>query len=326
MYNGDEMAAVLTNYGLPCVFCEAATAPRFTTYFFKIQAGGITPQKIKNAVFNFSLFCGFEFEIVKNSGYNLALRCAEENYTVNIQNCERLKSGQFFAGIGEDGQAVICDLRQCVHCLVAGTTGSGKTVFIKSMLYKLLSASNSKLFKIAIIDKKGDLNIFGKAAHCMGVANDSANAARILRQVEREMDKRYSRMRLLGYSSAVGLFPCWVLVVDELADLLSGTDRAQLLGILIRLAQLGRAADIHLIIGTQTPRAAILNGCLLANLPTKFIFRTVSARESVICLGHKGAEMLTGAGDMIAQLPDSTTEKRIQAPYISDEQLKNALS
>ena len=144
-------------------------------------------------------------------------------------------------------------------------------------------------------------------------------AFEVLAELVEEMEQRYYTLSKLNRTKNNGEFKKIVLVIDELTDLVMTNKEVK--SLLIRILQKGRACGIHCIIGTQSPRATILDGVTLANLPSRLALTCASVRESCLILGHKGAEQLTGKGDAILKTPESTTETRLQAPYISDSDI-----
>lgn len=138
------------------------------------------------------------------------------------------------------------------------------------------------------------------------------------------MGDRYFTLNKHGREKNNGEFKKIIVIIDELADLV--LQNKQIKELLIKLLQKSRAAGIHFIVATQSPRASVLTGLVLANLPSRLALTCASARESALILGHKGAEKLTGNGDGIFKTPQSTKEKRIQAPYITKKQIKKLLN
>jgi S-DNA-T family DNA segregation ATPase FtsK/SpoIIIE len=329
-YNGEQVAKCLTAFGLPCKFKELKAAPRITTYYFDLSdITKFTASKQKTAVSRLNMHTNDIFEIIPSNISHFALCNAENNNsTVHLSTLEmpQKDTKQFIAGINEENEQVNISLDKMIHCLIAGTTGSGKSVFIKNLIYTLCNSNSPNKVQFAIIDKKKSLNFVEPAAHCLKVGNTDEKALYILERFRQEMYNRYEKMEILGIEKNEGHFPKWVLIVDELADLMLGSHKAEIEEHLVSLCQLARACGIHVILATQTPRVAVVSGLIQANTPTKIIFKTASIRESVLCLGHAGAEKLLGNGDCLVKLPDRVNEIRIQTPFASDEQFKNAFA
>ena len=328
-YKGEQLAECLTVFGLPCKFKEMKQAPRTTTYYFNfINIAKVTPSKQKTALQRLSMYAQREFNYTNSNISHFAIYHAEDNNAVVHLSTVELPekdTSQFVAGITEQNEQLNISLDKMIHGLIAGTTGSGKSVFIKDLLYTLCVSNSPDKVQFAIVDKKRTLNFFGRIGHCLKVGNTDTEAVYILKRFQDEMYRRYAELQKLGLEKNQGQFPKWVLVVDELADLMLTDLKEDIEKYLVSLCQLGRAAGIHCILCTQTPRVAVVSGLIQANTPTKMIFKTASIKESVLCLGHGGAEKLLGNGDCLIKLPDRVNEIRVQTPFASDEEFKNAV-
>lgn len=328
-YKGEQLAECLTVFGLPCKFKEMKQAPRITTYYFDfINIAKVTPSKQKTALQRLSMFAQREFSYTQSNISHFAIYHPEDNRAVvhlSTIDLPQKDSFNFVAGITEQNEQLNISLDKMIHGLIAGTTGSGKSVFIKDLLYTLCVSNSPDKVQFAIVDKKRTLNFFSRIGHCLKVGNTDKEALYIIKKFQSEMYMRYEKMQILGVEKNNGLFPKWVLVIDELADLMLTDLKEDIEKCLVSLCQLGRAAGIHCILCTQTPRVAVVSGLIQANTPTKIIFKTASIKESVLCLGHKGAEELLGNGDCLIKLPDRVNEIRVQTPFASDEEFKNAV-
>lgn len=326
MYNGEQLAQCLTYFGLPCKFIKMKNAPRNTIYYFDFTDWSkVTDSQQKNALHRLSLYAKREFNYTKSNISHFAVYHAEDNYSVIPLFALKLpeeNTYKFIVGIDEDGEQVNISLNDTIHTLVAGCTGSGKSVFLKGLLYSLLSNNKPDILKCAIIDKKRTLNYWIKAAHCFAVGNSDNDSINILHTFQKEMYRRYAEMQRRGIERNIGQFPKWVLIIDELADLMLTNRKKEIEEKIVSLCQLGRAAGIHCILCTQSPRVSVISGLIQANTPTKIIFKTANTNESVLCLGHMGAENLLGNGDCLVKLPDRINEIRVQAPFATDEELK----
>ena len=328
-FKGEQLAECLTAFGLPCVFKELKTAPRITTYYFDfLNITKVTLTKQTEALQKLSMHAKIEFNYTKSNISHFAIYHAENNNAIvhlSTIDIPEHDTNQFVAGITEENEQLNISLDKMVHGLIAGTTGSGKSVFIKDLLYTLCVSNSPEKVQVAIIDKKRTLNFFSRIGHCLKVGNTDTEAIYILKRFQDEMYLRYAELQKLGIEKNNGQFPKWVLVIDELADLMFTNLKSEIEKTLVSLCQLGRAAGIHCILCTQSPRTAVISGLIQANTPTKMIFKTASIKESVLCLGHKGAEELLGNGDCLIKLPDRVNEIRVQTPFASDEEFKNAV-
>ena len=328
-FKGEQLAQCLTAFGLPCEFKEIKTAPRITTYYFDfLNIAKVTAAKQTEALQRLSMYAKIEFNYTKSNISHFAIYHAENNNAIvhlSTIDIPEHDTNQFVAGITEENEQLNISLDKMIHGLIAGTTGSGKSVFIKDLLYTLCVSNSPEKVQVAIIDKKRTLNFFSRIGHCLKVGNTDTEAVYILKRFQDEMYRRYAELQKLGIEKNNGQFPKWVLVIDELADLMFTNLKSEIEKILVSLCQLGRAAGIHCILCTQSPRTAVISGLIQANTPTKMIFKTASIKESVLCLGHKGAEELLGNGDCLIKLPDRVNEIRVQTPFASDEEFKNAV-
>jgi len=235
-------------------------------------------------------------------------------------------------GKGAGGEAVAGDLSKMPHLLIAGATGSGKTVCLNSSICCLLmSAPPSELQFIMIDPKRVELTSFNSIPHLAApVIVDTNKAMGTLRWLSQEMDKRYQKLATAGARNIEGYnkkvdgeekLPYLVLVIDELADLMmAGFDEVE--HVLCRLAQLARATGIHLIVATQRPSVDVVTGLIKANFPTRISFAVTSQVDSRTILDMGGAEKLLGRGDMLYMPTEAAKPKRLQGCYVSDAEVE----
>ena len=227
-----------------------------------------------------------------------------------------------------DNEALVLSVGDMPHILIAGATGSGKSVLLNSMIVSMLFSCTPTMMQFVMIDpKKVELSKYEGLPHlaCPIVKNHS-DAVQVLENVCAEMDNRYNRMAAEGFKKASDMgLPSLVVVIDELADLML-TSKYECEQSIIRIAQLGRAAGIHLIIATQRPTVNVITGLIKSNIPCKIALQTSSIRDSITILDHKGAESLTGKGDALLKLPDRVEEIRFQSAYISDTDIESVVN
>ena len=238
--------------------------------------------------------------------------------------------------LGQDvsGESVCADLRAMPHLLIAGTTGSGKSVCVNGIIATLLLKNRPDQLKLLMIDpKRVELTVYRHIPHLLvPVIVDVNKVVSSLQWISREMDNRYTRFSNTGARNIEDFnrkaikkeedtLPYIVVVVDELADLMmvSAQDTEQ---IITRLAQTARATGIHLIISTQRPSADVVTGLIKANFPARIAFAVASLVDSRVILDHPGAERLLGRGDMLFQSPDSAQPLRMQGTFVSDAELR----
>jgi DNA segregation ATPase FtsK/SpoIIIE, S-DNA-T family len=231
-----------------------------------------------------------------------------------------------------DGAPVVADLTAMPHLLIAGTTGSGKSVAVNAIIACLLLRNSPDDLKFIMVDpKRVELTGYNGIPHLASpVVVDLERIVGVLKYVAREMDERYKKFaaagarHLIDYNSKVGpsdpKLPYLVVVIDELADLMmlapDETER-----VLTRLAQMARATGIHLIISTQRPSVDVVTGLIKANFPARVSFAVASSVDSRVILDSPGAEKLLGRGDMLYQAPDAAAPLRVQGVYVSDGEI-----
>ena len=229
--------------------------------------------------------------------------------------------------LGEDvdGNLLVIDLATQPHMLIAGTTGSGKSVALNTALLSLLSVK--PLLELILIDpKQVELAAYNKSRFCHEpVITDMEIAAQKLADVVDIMEHRYSLMAAAGVKNIAGYnktapekLPYIVVVIDEFADMMmvTGKDVEQLIA---RIGQKARAAGIHLIIATQRPSADVITGIIKSNIPTRIALKVAGRINSEIIIGQGGAEYLLGNGDGLAQIKDSATPLRFHGAYCPDD-------
>ena len=240
---------------------------------------------------------------------------------------------KFALGRDVSGNAVTADLTAMPHLLVAGTTGSGKSVCINGLISCLLLHNTPDELRLIMVDpKRVELSGYEGIPHLLApVVVDLERVVGVLQWVGREMDQRYHKFSQVGARHIIDYnqkmeqreetkLPYLVVIIDELADMMmlapTETERA-----ITRLAQLSRATGIHLIISTQRPSTDVVTGLIKANFPARIAFATASGVDSRVILDHPGAETLLGRGDMLFQAPDAPAPVRLQGVFVSDGEI-----
>lgn len=200
------------------------------------------------------------------------------------------------------------DWNDVKHVLVAGATGSGKSVFLNTLLYAILEQHKGNVM-IDIIDCKRVGFQYWKKRKCC-IYTEMNEIERDLKWACDEMERRYKTLSVMPNTKLTPLF----IVVDELADLMLNK-KYDCETYIIRLAQKARGANIHLVLATQRPTVNVVNGLIKANCDTRVCLKVASVRDSVVMLDHKGAEKLNGYGDCLIKLPNDFQEKRVQVAY-----------
>jgi len=235
--------------------------------------------------------------------------------------------------LGSDisGQAVVADLAKMPHLLIAGATGSGKSVCLNAIISGLLMQHTPDTLRLVLIDpKRVEMTAYQTVPHLAfsEIVTDLDRVLGTLQAVANEMDARYRRFQAMGVRNIQGYnekkpdakLPYWVVVIDELADLMmTAPDQVQRL--LVRLAQLARATGIHVIVATQRPSVDVITGLIKANFPTRIAFAVSSLVDSRTIIDGTGAEKLLGRGDMLYVPPGADKAKRVQGVFVSDNEI-----
>ena len=263
-------------------------------------------------------------------------------------------SSQLTMGLGKDivGAPMVADLARMPHCLVAGTTGSGKSVGINAMILSLLYKAEARDVRLILIDPKMlEMSVYEGIPHLLcPVVTDMKQAANALNWCVCEMERRYKLMSKLGVRNLAGYnkklddakarqelipnpfsltpeapepldrLPFVVIVIDELADLMMVIGK-KIEELIARLAQKARAAGIHLILATQRPSVDVITGLIKANIPTRLSFQVSSKIDSRTILDQMGAEALLGQGDMLFLQPGGGVPVRVHGAFVSDDEV-----
>ena len=240
-------------------------------------------------------------------------------------------------GKGIDGDTAVFNLAEMPHLLVAGATGSGKSVCINTLISSILYRSTPEEVKLLLVDpKKVELNTYQGLPHLITpVVTDPKKAANVLKLVVEEMEDRYDRFSETGsrgiesYNKQVDdpddKMPYIVVIIDELSDLMM-VAASEVEDNICRLAQMSRAAGIHLIIATQRPSVDVITGLIKANIPSRISFAVSSATDSRTILDMGGAEKLLGKGDMLFAPVGMQKPQRIQGAFLTDQEISEITS
>ncbi len=265
----------------------------------------------------------------------------------NVVRLKSVLSSEFFQkmhsslrlalGLDVSGNPIVADLSKMPHLLIAGTTGSGKSVCISSLISSLVMCNTPEDLQIAILDPKWvELSIFNGLPHLMGEVETKTNRMlAVLAWAVSEMERRYKLFEEINardinvYNIKAGRrgfpsLPKIVIFIDELASLMLASPE-QSEALLVHLAQMARATGIHLVIATQRPSTDIVTGLIKANFPARIAFMVASSVDSRVILDMNGAETLLGKGDMLFLDPDGGAPKRIQGVMVDDVEIKTVV-
>lgn len=259
----------------------------------------------------------------------------------DLVDADDFKKSRFFLplALGRDvaGFPVYSGLEKMPHILIAGATGTGKSIAINSILTSLLYRHSPDMLKLILVDpKRVELSLYNGIPHLITpVIVDNKKVIHALKWAVREMEKRYERLSesasrdIFSYNAKQAeqrkeLMPFIVIVVDELADLMASHGR-DVEAAIVRLAQMARAVGIHLIVSTQRPSVEVITGLIKANITTRIAFQVASQIDSRTILDAAGAEKLLGNGDMLYQSGDTAKLRRIQGSFISEKEVKDVV-
>lgn len=347
----------LKDFGVSGKVRQVLPGPVITTYEFE-PASGVKVNKIVNLSDDLALgMRAISVRIVAPVpgksvvGLEIPNKNRESVYLKEI-----LMSTQFLnsnaklpLGLGKDilGEPVVTDLAEIPHLLIAGATGSGKSVALNSMICSIIYKFTPREVKLILIDpKRLELSIYEGIPHLITpVVMDPRKAATALRWAVEEMERRYALLSERGVRNVDGFnnslakdkmrhssssespddeentLPYIVIVIDELADLMMVSSR-EVEDALTRLAQMARAAGIHLLVATQRPSVDVITGVIKVNFPARISFQVFSKFDSRTILDTNGAERLLGQGDMLFLRPGTSRLKRIHGPFVSEEEVK----
>ena len=347
--NGEEVAQnammlehVLSDFGITAKVVNATQGPTVTRYEIE-PAPGVKVSRIVNLTDDIALNLAaqhirMEAPIPGKSaiGIEVPNKTTEAVHLRDVLDCSDFKDarGGIPVGLGKDiaGKPVITDLAKMPHLLVAGTTGSGKSVCVNTLISSILFSRKPEEVKLLLIDPKMvELSIYNGIPHLMApVVTDMKKAAAVLRWAVREMEARYKAFAASGkrdiksYNEAhpKAAMPLIVLIIDELADLMM-TAPDDIEESISRLAQMARAAGIHMVLATQRPSVNVITGSIKANVPSRISFAVGSQIDSRTILDMAGAEKLLGKGDMLFAPIGANKPIRVQGAFISDDEVEH---
>ena len=345
--NRRRLEATLESFGVDATYVSCTRGPTVTRYDFELRTG-VKLTKLTNLSDDIALALGVGSvriapipDKISTVGIEVPNKVINTVYLRDIigsDNFKTAKSKVSFA-IGEDigGNSIVSNIAKLPHLLIAGTTGSGKSVCINCLLLSLLYKASPDEVKLIMIDPKMvELGVYNGIPHLyVPVVTDPKKAAGALQWSVVEMMKRYRLFSeagvrdLAGYNSLCQrngekTMPQVVIVIDELADLMMVASK-EVEESICRVAQMGRAAGMHLVIATQRPSADVITGLMKANIPSRIAFAVSSALESRIILDQQGAEKLIGMGDMLYAPIGVGKPVRIQGAFVSDEERESVI-
>ena len=344
--NSQRLNETLASFKIEAHIINVTRGPSVTRYEVELEKG-VRLNKLTTAADDIALSLGAsgvriaavpgKISVVGIEVPNRAVTTVSLREVIDSQEFHKAKSLSSFA-VGKDigGNCIVGNIARLPHMLIAGTTGSGKSVCMNSIIISLLYKASPDDVKLIMVDPKMvELGIYNGIPHLLiPVVTDPKKAAGSLQWAVAEMMRRYKAMSDAGvrdlesYNSIMESqetdgkkLPQVVVIIDELADLMLVAAK-EVEESICRIAQMGRAAGIHLIIATQRPSADVITGLMKANIPSRIAFAVASAMESRIILDTQGAEKLVGRGDMLYAPIGNGKPKRVQGCFVSDPEVE----
>ena len=336
----EVLLQTLEDFGIGADIADVAYGPTFSRYEVALERG-IKVSKIVSLADNLAMaLAAIDVRVEAPIPGKSAIGIEVPNETSTMVTLrEVIERPEFTAApskltfaLGKDvtGTCRYADLAKMPHLLIGGSTGSGKSVGINTLICSLLYRCTPRELKFMMIDpKKVELSLYDGIPHLAApVITNVKQAPSIFKQALKEMDSRYDRFNKAGtrnfegYNSRVSeeeRLPYWVIVVDELADLMM-TSGPEIEQAICRLAQLSRATGIHLVIATQRPSVNVITGTIKANISSRIAFAVNSAVDSRTILDMTGADRLVGRGDMLFMPMDAAKPQRIQGCFVSEQE------
>ena len=347
--NADKLEKTLLSFGVEAKILEVTKGPSVTRFELQPKAG-IKVSKIVNLSDDIALGLAakgvrIEAPIPGKSAIGIEVPNKEQTpvFFREILESNEFKNNNYkvACALGKDitGKCIVTDISKMPHVLIAGATGSGKSVCINTLIVSVLYKYSPEDVKLLMVDPKVvELNVYNGIPHLLiPVVTDPKKAAAALNWAVNEMTRRYKLFADNGvrnvdsYNELVkkGVvdkkLPYIVIIIDELADLMMACPR-DVEDYICRLAQMARAAGMHLVIATQRPSVDVITGLIKANVPSRISFAVSSQVDSRTILDSTGAEKLLGKGDMLFYPVGESKPKRVQGAFISEEEVENVVS
>ncbi len=351
--NATRLTTVLKQFGVNATIENAYIGPTITKYELKLEIGTRVNKilqlqdDIKLALATADIrieapIPGKPYVGIEVPNQTAAMVGFKDVYRALIQD-EKMQSEKLVVALGKDvsGKPVFAQLDKMPHLLIAGATGSGKSVCVNTIISSILMRAKPDEVKLILVDpKKVELSVYNGVPHLLApVVTDPKKAAGVLREVVSEMERRYdvfasvNARNIKGYNEIARQFndgkpmnehkeilPYQIVILDEVADLMMVASK-DVEDCIMRISQMARAAGIHLIVATQRPSTDIITGVIKANIPSRIAFAVSSSIDSRTILDTAGAEKLLGKGDMLFSPMGSSSPVRVQGCFVSDEEV-----
>lgn len=325
--NKDKLERIWCELGVDCECVAVDKSPQFEIYHFNLYH----IQDLKNVAKNLKFLTAFlhiNAILTDTDKGHFAVRV--EKKTKSLANFEdkyiqkhlsAVQPNSMLVGITDDNKPYTISLDDIPHILIAGTTGSGKSVLLHNMICSLLTTTKNDLDLLLIDTKRVEFMQYKNCNNLITAPITTAvDSVKALRVVCDMIDKRYKKLEELGIRKAGNRFGKVVVFIDEFADLIQ--DCAVVEKYIIKISQLGRACNIHLVVATQRPTVNVITGLIKANIGCRIGLQVTNERESRIIIDQKGAETLIGKGDLMLKVPNLAKPVHLQCPFIDDETIK----
>jgi S-DNA-T family DNA segregation ATPase FtsK/SpoIIIE len=349
--NAERLTTVLKEFGVNAIVSDIFIGPSVTKYELKLETG-TRVNKILSLQDDIKLaLAAKDIRIEAPIPGKSAVGVEIPNQVATMVSLKEvfkdipddLQSNKLLVPLGKDvsGKAIYAELNKMPHLLIAGATGSGKSVCINTIICSILIRARPDEVRLILIDpKKVELSNYNGIPHLLApVVTDPKKAANVLREVVSEMERRYDvfasanvrnitsynvyaeeKNKELSEEEQIEILPYHVVILDEVADLMMVASK-DVEDCIMRIAQMARAAGIHLIVATQRPSTDVITGVIKANIPSRIAFAVSSSIDSRTILDTSGAEKLLGKGDMLFSPMGSSSPIRVQGAFVSDDEV-----
>lgn len=340
--NARIIEQTLGSFGVEAKVEESYVGPSVIQYALNLPLG-IKVEKISNLSANLALALGVDSNAVRIESIPettfLGIEVPRENRDMvrfkELMSSDNMTTTTFglpvTVGKDIDGTAVVVDIQKMPHLLIAGATGSGKSVLTNSFISSILMKKTPDEVKFILVDpKQVELSDYNGIPHLLTpVITDMDKVVNALKWAVNEMERRYTNLakeqvrNIIGYNEKMGFaaMPYIVIVIDEMADMMMTANRVEAETAIVRLAQKARAVGIHLILATQRPSVNVITGIIKANIPGRIGMSVTSSTDSRVILDRTGSESLLGYGDLLYKAPDKPKATRLQGAFIDQEEV-----
>ncbi len=344
--NADVIESTLASFGIKAEVKEVNYGPSVTQYALEISRG-TKLSKITGLATDLALALaapGGQIRIEAPIAGRSLVGVEVPNYSAQYVTLKKMLGSKAMKqhpsklaaalGINVAGKPVMIDIAKMPHLLIAGATGSGKSVAVNTFLTSMLFRASPSEVKLILVDpKRVELTGYNGIPHLLvPVIVEPKKVVSALKWATDEMERRYKQLAEVGVRNITGFnelagyaaMPNIVIVIDELADIMLFAP-GEVEESITRIAQMARAVGIHLVLATQRPSVDVITGLIKANIPGRICFNVSSMTDSRVVLDSPGAEKLLGKGDMLFQPPDQAKPLRVQGTYVSDQEIKSLI-